>query len=222
MYRVTEARDPFGNLATITYDPHALLVTSTTDQDGDLFQTIERQDVGIAMRIKPQINGDNSISLELEQEISSVKANTIDAVDVVTSTRKISTAVNVRDGGLVALGGMLSDNQSEASKKIPFLGDIPIIGNLFKSQSNSVEKTNLMIFMRPRILRDDAQIASISYGKYDSMRLQQVNARADLDNWLKLENAPVLKKIDRHTLRFDFGAGTDPNQVTEVVPIDTP
>ena len=181
------------------------VVTGSTDSDGDPFQTIERQDVGIALKIVPQINGDNSIRMDLEQEISSVTDNTIDAVDVVTSTRKIVTSVNVRDGGLVALGGLMQDNQSESSRKIPLLGDIPIVGNLFKSQSNNVDKTNLMIFMRPRILRDDASIASLSYSKYNAMRLEQLNARTELDNWLKLDNAPVLRKIDSTTLHFDFG-----------------
>ena len=181
------------------------VVTGSTDSDGDPFQTIERQDVGIALKILPQINGDNSIRMDLEQEISSVTDNTIDAVDVVTSTRKIVTSVNVRDGGLIALGGLMQDNQSESSRKIPLLGDIPIIGNLFKSQSNNVDKTNLMLFMRPRILKDDASVASLSYSKYNAMRLEQLNARTELDNWLKLDDAPVLRKLDSSTLIFDFG-----------------
>ena len=181
------------------------VVTGSTDSEGDPFQTIERQDVGIALRILPQINGDNSIRMDLEQEISSVTDNTIDAVDVVTSTRKIVTSVNVRDGGLIALGGLMQDNQSESSRKIPLLGDIPIIGNLFKSQSNNVDKTNLMLFMRPRILKDDASVASLSYSKYNAMRLEQLNARTELDNWLKLDDAPVLRKLDSSTLIFDFG-----------------
>ena len=181
------------------------VVTGSTDSEGDPFQTIERQDVGIALKILPQINGDNSIRMDLEQEISSVTDNTIDAVDVVTSTRKIVTSVNVRDGGLIALGGLMQDNQSESSRKIPLLGDIPIIGNLFKSQSNNVDKTNLMLFMRPRILKDDASVASLSYSKYNAMRLEQLNARTELDNWLKLDDAPVLRKLDSSTLIFDFG-----------------
>ena len=184
------------------------VVTGSTDSDGDPFQTIERQDVGIALKILPQINGDNSIRMDLEQEISSVTDNTIDAVDVVTSTRKIVTSVNVRDGGLIALGGLMQDNQSESSRKIPLLGDIPIIGNLFKSQSNNVDKTNLMLFMRPRILKDDASVASLSYSKYNAMRLEQLNARTELDNWLKLDDAPVLRKLDSSTLIFDFGDNT--------------
>ena len=194
------------------------IVTGSYANDADSsnpFETIERKDVGITLNIKPQINGDNTIRLEIRQEVSNVQQNNIGAVDVVTTVRKINTAVNVRDGGLIALGGLIDDSQTEGARKIPFLGDIPIIGNLFRSQSSSVDKNTLMVFIRPRILRDDAAVASLSYAKYNWMRNAQLNKNTNLNAWLRLKEEPVLKKIDQPHMRFDFGESVDPNQINQ-------
>lgn len=146
---------------------------STTVDNANPYQTIQREDVGIKLRIRPQISADNTIRLAISQEVSSVASN-VSASDVVTNKREIETAVTTRDGGIVVLGGLISNQSSNTRQQVPLLGDIPLLGNLFRYSDSSREKQNLMVFIRARIIRDDRSLDAGSARKYRHMRAQQL------------------------------------------------
>ena len=118
------------------------------------FQTIQRQEVGTILKITPQINEGDSVMLKIEQESSSIAGTSSGAVDLVTNKRTINTNVLIEDGGTIVLGGLIRDTQTSGEQRVPFLGRIPIIGEVFKTRSAKKTKTNLMVFIQPRILRD--------------------------------------------------------------------
>ena len=138
---------------------------SVTQNNANPYQTIERKEVGVKLRIKPQVNIDNSVRLDIVQEVSSI-ADSGSASDVITNKREIKTKVMVEDNGLVILGGLISDELSTSNQRVPLLGDIPYLGRLFRSDANRGVKQNLMVFIRPRILRDGQSLASLSQEKY--------------------------------------------------------
>ena len=142
---------------------------SVTQNNSNPYQTIERREVGVKLRIKPQINIDNSVRLDIVQEVSSI-ADFASASDVITNKREIKTKVMVEDNGLIILGGLISDEVSDRDQKVPLLGDIPGLGRLFRSTGKSGVKQNLMVFIRPRILRDGQSIASFSAEKYQNLQ----------------------------------------------------
>ena len=137
------------------------------------FQTIQRQEVGTILKITPQINEGDSVMLKIEQESSSIAATSSGAVDLVTNKRTISTHVLIEDGGTVVLGGLIQDSQTGGEQRVPFLGRIPVIGEAFKSRSAKKTKTNLMVFIQPRILRDGLDATFETNQKYNYMRDQQ-------------------------------------------------
>lgn len=146
---------------------------STTVNNANPYQTIERQNVGVSLNIKPTISADNTIRMEITQEVSSI-ADNVTASDVVTNKREIETTVLAQDGGIIVLGGLMSDNSSRAQQKVPLLGDIPLIGGLFRYSDNSREKQNLMVFIRARVLRDAESLNQATGEKYRYMRAQQL------------------------------------------------
>ena len=137
------------------------------------FQTINRERVGTLLEITPQINEGDAILLKLRQEQSSVSAST-SASDIITNERVIETSVIVDDGGILVLGGLIDDDFQVTESRVPLLGRIPLLGNLFKSTSRSKSKTNLMVFIRPKILRDGVQTAIETNAKYNYMRNLQL------------------------------------------------
>lgn len=137
------------------------------------FQTITRQEVGIKLLFTPQINEGDAVQLNIEQEVSSLSPST-DAADVITNKRTISTTVLVNDGATIVLGGLIDDQVSEQSAKVPLLGDIPILGRLFRSDSTSKVKSNLMVFIRPTIVRDQNTLSELSARKYNFIRAEQL------------------------------------------------
>jgi len=141
------------------------------------FQTIERQDVGLRLKVKPQINEGDTIKLELEQEVSSVNATSLaGAADITTSTRSINTTVLVEDGQTLVLGGLNDDVVTDVVEKVPLLGDIPVVGRLFQYKSKTKSKTNLMIFLHPVILRDAETADRVSSSKYGELRNRRMLA----------------------------------------------
>lgn len=142
---------------------------SVTQNNANPYQTIERKEVGVKLRIKPQINIDNSVRLDIVQEVSSI-ADSSAASDVITNKREIKTKVMVEDNGLVILGGLISDELSTSNQRVPLLGDIPYLGRLFRSDASKNTKQNLMVFIRPRILRDGPSLVGLSEGKYRSLQ----------------------------------------------------
>lgn len=149
--------------------------TGGSDSAVNPFQTIERQDVGITLRLTPQINEGNSIRLDLEQESSSISASSV-ASDIITNERRIVTSVLVDDGEILVLGGLTEDTFTDSVVKTPILGDIPLLGNLFKSTTTSKAKSNLMVFIHPVILRDPAAAALATGSKYEYLRARQLES----------------------------------------------
>lgn len=156
---------------------------STTVDNTNPFQTIQREDVGIKLRIRPQISADNTIRLSITQEVSSIASN-VSASDVVTNKREIETAVTARDGGIVVLGGLISNQGRNSRQQVPLLGDIPLVGNLFRYSDRASEKQNLMVFIRARVVRDDQALDAASAEKYRFMRAQQLLHQLDEEQTL--------------------------------------
>ncbi|WP_250461624.1 type II secretion system secretin GspD [Microbulbifer litoralis] len=126
--------------------------TLTSGSDSDPFTTIQREDVGTTLTVTPRVNNNNSVTLELEQTVENVLSSSGEAADLVTSKREIHTKVLIDDGAILVLGGLMEDKVTETKSRVPLLGDIPGIGRLFRSTDKTVDKTNLMVFLRPRIL----------------------------------------------------------------------
>lgn len=137
------------------------------------FQTIERQEVGTKLLLTPQINDGDAVQLAIEQEVSSLSPST-SAADVITNKRTIKTTVLVNDGATIVLGGLIDDQVNEGSAKVPLLGDIPILGRLFRADSTETVKRNLMVFIRPTIIRDGQTLAELSGRKYNYIRAEQL------------------------------------------------
>jgi general secretion pathway protein D len=135
------------------------------------FQTIERRDVGLTLRIKPQITEGSAIKMDIYQEVSNV-AQRGEAQDIVTNTRSLKTTIIAENNRMLVLGGLIQDDISQNRQKVPLLGDIPILGNLFRYRSNKRTKTNLLIFLRPRIVRGSADMDEPTLHKYEYLNLQ--------------------------------------------------
>ena len=145
------------------------------------FRTVDRKNVGIQLEVTPQVNEGDEIRLAIRQEISSI-AGPInkDSTDLITNKREIQTTVRVKDGEIVVLGGLIQQNESTSVEKVPFLGDIPILGHAFRSDSKSTQKTNLMIFLRPTILRGAEDMSAVTSRKYDYMRAKQASVKSQM------------------------------------------
>ncbi len=157
------------------------------------FQTIERKDVGLTLRVKPQISENGTVKLTIFQEVSSVQASSVNsATGLITNKRSIESNVLVGDGAIVVLGGLLSDEYAGNQEKVPGLADIPLFGNLFKGEARSRKKTNLMVFLRPVVLRDAAASDSFSMDRYELMRATQQQAQPEPSAAVPVNGAPVL------------------------------
>jgi general secretion pathway protein D len=157
------------------------------------FQTIERKDVGLTLRVKPQISENGTVKMQIFQEVSSVQASSINSsTGLITNKRSIESNVLVDDGAIVVLGGLLQDEYSGNQEKIPILGDIPIVGNLFKTETRSRKKTNLMVFLRPVVVRDASSTETLSMDRYDLMRAVQRDAQPLSSIMVPINESPVL------------------------------
>ena len=142
------------------------------------FQTIERKDVGLTLRVKPQISENGTVRLSIFQEVSTVQASSVNAPSgLITNKRSIESNVLVDDGSIVVLGGLLQDTYAANSDRVPGLADLPLFGALFRSQSRSRSKTNLMVFLRPVIVRDANASDVLSNARYEEMRNKQAEAQ---------------------------------------------
>lgn len=160
------------------------------------FQTIERKDVGLTLRVKPQISENGTVKLQIFQEVSSVQAGSeSSASGIITNKRSIESNVLVDDGAIVVLGGLLQDEFSGNQQKIPVAGDIPFFGNLFKAEKRERKKTNLMVFLRPVVVRDAAQSDALSLDSYDLMRGKQEAAQPVESKLVPVNTAPVLPPL---------------------------
>lgn len=163
--------------------------STTTGTNNNPYQTIERQDVGINLTVIPHIGDGGTIRLEVSQEVSSVvpTASNIQAADIVTNRRLIKTTVLADNEQTIALGGLMSDDSNRSASKVPLLGDIPVVGNLFRSNNKSGKKTNLIVFLQPTILYDGQALTRLSERRYQNLRILQL----ELDQNGNLSEAPV-------------------------------
>ena len=189
--------------------------TNTGSNNGSVnpFQTVERKDVGLTLRVKPQISEDGTVKMQIFQEVSSVQASSINSsTGLITNKRSIESNVLVEDGAIVVLGGLLQDEYSGNQEKVPVLGDIPLVGNLFKSETRSRKKTNLMVFLRPVIVRDAPSTENLSLDRYDQMRSAQQLAQPRTSRVVPINEAPVLPE---YRLPETLPAGTPPAPAVE-------
>ncbi len=149
--------------------------TQLSASNNNPFQTIERQDIGVSLKVRPQINEGNNIRMEIEQEVSDVSSTSLSgASDITTNLRSIKTTVLVEDGQTLVLGGLMDDQISDTRDKVPLLGDIPLLGSLFRYRTTTKSKRNLMVFLHPTILRDIETADYYSRSKYDDLRGAQL------------------------------------------------
>ena len=189
-----EAKIVIGQNVPFVTGSYAAAAAGTTNP----FTTIERKDVGLTLRVRPQISENGTIKMQVYQEVSNVDAKSIGSKDgLITNKRSIETNVLVDDGAIVVLGGLLQDDTSTSQEKVPGLGDIPLFGNLFKSEVRSRKKTNLMVFLRPVVVRDGAAADALSMGRYEQMRLQQQGFQPLPTGPLPVAGSAVLPPVDR-------------------------
>jgi general secretion pathway protein D len=167
--------------------------TGGTNSSVNPFQTVQREDVGLTLKVKPQINEGNSIKLEIEQEISSINASASTGTsDIVTNKRTIKTVVMVEDGATIVLGGLLQEDLQQTEEKVPILGDIPLLGALFRANKTAKVKRNYMIFLRPIVIRDAAVSAQVASDKYNFFRAQQLKMKQAGIHLMDDEETPVI------------------------------
>jgi len=160
------------------------------------FQTIERKDVGLTLKVKPQISENGTVKLTIFQEVSSVQASTVNnANGPTTNKRTIESNVLVDDGSVVVLGGLLQDEYTGSNDKVPGLGDVPFFGNLFKSEARGRKKTNLMVFLRPVVVRDAAATDRLSLDRYEQMRLGMKDAQPVASEIVPINEAATLPEL---------------------------
>ena len=171
--------------------------TGATNNSVNPFQTIVRKDVGLTLKIKPQINEGNAVMLEIQQESSTLAAtaNGLSTADVVTNKRTIKTTVLAEDGQVIVLGGLMDDSYRDTREKVPLLGDIPVLGQLFRFNGTKKSQQTLMVFIRPVILRDAKSARDYTQAKYEDLRSRQLEAKLQ-DRGLLHNNAGVLPDLD--------------------------
>ncbi|MCV6604907.1 MAG: type II secretion system secretin GspD [Porticoccaceae bacterium] len=161
----------FNNGQQVPFITGSFSSTGNSTNPTNPFQTIQREDVGIRLEVTPHINNGGSMELEIYQEVSSLTPNS--TADVITSKRDITTVVRVQDGEMVVLSGLIRDDFTDVQRKVPLLGDIPLLGRLFRSTSTELRQTNLMVFLRARILHDEQDTYDFTAEKYDFIRQRQ-------------------------------------------------
>jgi general secretion pathway protein D len=187
------------------------------------FQTIQREQVGVKLVITPQISEGDAIILKISQEISSIAQAVAGAQDLITNERTIETTVIVEDGDILVLGGLLEDTLRESDQRVPVLGSIPILGNLFRTRSTDKVKTNLMVFIRPRILRDSRQAAIETDSKYNYIRSMQQQGRSGRRGEVPLmprTERPVLPPIEEY--QRDVPVIPNPDEILDPEESDEP
>jgi len=202
-------------LITGSYSSSTQSVAGTTSP----FETIQREEVGTILKVTPHINEGNSVQLKIEQEDSSPGAKLADSADISTNKRSIKTTVLIEDGGIIVLGGLMSDTVTESEDRVPGLGAIPLIGNLFKSRSGSRQKKNLLVFIRPEILRDATATETTSETKYDQMRHEEKTLNNGHIMLLPGEKQPVIPAVPPYSgIPVAPPPSTNPGGATPNVP----
>lgn len=208
--------------AKITVGQNIPIITgsqSSSTNGGNPFVTVERRDVGIKLRVKPQVSEGGSITLSVFQEVSSVDNSvSTNGAGLATKVRTLETKVLVDDGQIIVLGGLIEDQLALTQNKVPLLGDIPLLGHLFRYEGREWQKVNLMIFLRPVILRDSVASANLSNDRYDYLRKQQ--GRFEVPANVMLPDTPQVQLPKRENDKSDVGtdAKTQPEVKVETTP----
>jgi general secretion pathway protein D len=184
--------------------------TSTTSGTSSPFETIQREEVGTILKVTPHISEGDVIQLKIEQEDSSPGAKLTDSSDISTNKRSIKTTIMIDDGGIVVLGGLMQDTVTESEDRVPVLGAIPLLGNLFKSRSGSRQKKNLLVFLHPSILRDQAATDAVSISKYNAIREEERSLHKGTITLLPGEKQPSIPALPVSKAP----ASKDPNAAT--------
>ena len=170
--------------------------TGSTTNSVNPFQTYERKDVGLTLRVRPQISENGTVKMVIYQEASSVDPTSVGSPQgIITNKRAIESSVLVDDGAIVVLGGLMEDEYTESEDKVPGLGDIPVVGNLFKSRNRSITKSNLMVFLRPVVVRDAVDSEAFSLSRYELMRAAQGHTQPEPSSVLQINQSPVLPPV---------------------------
>ena len=200
------------------------------------FQTIERRDIGLSLRVRPQISEGGTVKMAIYQETSSIQQSTTSGL--ITSKRSIETNVLVDDGQIIVLGGLIEDTVNDTVEKVPGLGDIPVLGYLFRYQSRRRGKTNLMVFLRPIVVRSDAQSIAVASDRYDYIRGAQLAIQPESNALLPRTDTPALpplqagRPVGGKLLQHQFqqpvpssgssSAPMQPSAPAEVFPVEPP
>ena len=168
----------------------------TSSQPTNPFQTVERKDVGLILTVTPHINEGDAVRLEIKQEVSAIASSVSGAVDLITNKRELTTSVLVPDGGLLVLGGLKEEETRESMQGVPGVSRIPVLGHLFKSRNAQRKKRNLMIFLRPIIMRDAATEAAVSSEKYNFLRAEQLRMRENKELRYRGDKQPLLPALE--------------------------
>ena len=168
--------------------------STTGSNNTNPFQQVDRQEVGIKLKVTPQINEGDAVQLTIEQEVSSIGGAT--AVDITINKREIKTTVMADDGATVVLGGLIDEDVQESESKVPLLGDIPVLGHLFKSTSVTKQKRNLMVFIKATIIREGSAISGISKTKYNYIRAEQLKRQEEGIRLMPFTDQVVLPEWD--------------------------
>jgi len=184
--------------AEILVGSNVPFITGSQQRAGDIdpFQTIQRQDIGVTLKVKPRVNNDNSVTLEIEQTVESIAPTTASTADIVTNKREIKTRVSINNNEVLVLGGLMRDELTNGENRVPVLGKIPVLGHLFKSKSVKATKTNLMVFIHPRILQTGDSFDNLSHEKYNSIRNRQLEFNHAIDQFWLPGNTPTLPALE--------------------------
>ncbi|MBU1354203.1 MAG: type II secretion system secretin GspD [Gammaproteobacteria bacterium] len=189
-----EAKIIIGNNVPFVTGSYA---NSTGSSTVNPFTTVERKDVGLMLKVRPQISENGSVKMAIYQEISKIDPATLsNANGPTTSKRSVESNVVVDDGSIIVIGGLLEDSYSQGQDKVPLMGDLPVVGGLFRSENRTRNKTNLMIFLRPIVVRDNATSEALMLDRYEAIRaLQQVTQPAPSVMMNSVSGAPVLPAL---------------------------
>jgi general secretion pathway protein D len=174
---------------------------NTTGGTVNPFQTIERKDVGLTLKVKPQISENGTVKMQIFQEVSSIDTKSASTAGLITNKRSIESSVLVEDGSIVVLGGLLQDDYTNSQEKVPGLGDLPFFGNLFRSETRSRKKTNLMVFLRPVVMRDAAATENLSMDRYEQMRGNQMGSQPAPSAAVPVTGSAVMPELPAPTQR---------------------
>jgi general secretion pathway protein D len=168
--------------------------TNSTSGNTNPFQTVERKDVGLTLRVKPQVGEGGTVRLTVFQEKSSVDSGSSTS-GLITSKSSIETTVVIDDGATLVLGGLLEDASNDGVTQVPFLGNLPVVGNLFKTRARDHKKTNLMVFLRPVVIRDQSASNQITMDRYDYMQQRLIDKSPEQTFMLPFNGSPQLPSL---------------------------